>query len=63
LPSANEAIRFYWSINIAKPHNNTFANLPHTGLKANKIVTIPIGFQDFGEGIDTMKEIFRDDSS
>jgi hypothetical protein len=28
--------------------------LQNIGLKANKIVTISIGFQDFGEGIDIL---------
>jgi hypothetical protein len=30
---------------------NTYANFPNIGLKPNKIVTISIGFQRFGEGI------------
>ena len=38
--------------NFADYVGNTFANLQNIGLKANKIVTISIGFQYFGEGID-----------
>ncbi|MEA5618074.1 ATP-binding protein, partial [Cronbergia sp. UHCC 0137] len=30
---------------------NTFANFPNIGLKTNKIVTISIGFQGFGNSI------------
>ena len=37
--------------NFADYVGNTFANLQNIGLKANKIVTISIGFQDLGEGI------------
>jgi thiaminase/transcriptional activator TenA len=37
--------------NFADYVGNTFANLQNIGLKANKIVTISIGFQGFGNSI------------
>jgi len=40
------------SINLIARISNTYANFPNIGRKPNKIVTISIEFQDFGEGID-----------